>query len=353
MTVRALGPRRWTHGSVGQDGQAGERHPTGRGPYDYEILPVAFWAGGGSRYLVPSLPFHLWTFRPRYLYLMEEMDRPSFFWHALLARILLPGVKVVGYSLQNIERPAYHRWHHRVALRLNRMLADRFIAASREAADVLSAHGFRGRIGIVPLWGSESHFTPGGPEEMARAAVRRNALGIPADAVVLLFAGSLVEAKGLRLLKAALPRYPRLRVLAAGLGPLASEMRDALGSQWIHLGALQGRKLAEFYRLGDYVILPSLSTPSWKEQIGRSLIEGILAGAIALGSDSGHIPELTVSPEAGFRQGDVASLSDLLGRLPLKNAGSIREAQRRKVEEMYTASATARRTWEFLERDGS
>ena len=37
-----------------------------------ELLPAAFLPAGGSRYLVPSLPLHLWRFRPRYLYLMER-----------------------------------------------------------------------------------------------------------------------------------------------------------------------------------------------------------------------------------------------------------------------------------------
>ena len=43
-------------------------------------------------------------------------------------------------------------------------------------------------------------------------------------------------------------------------------------------------------KAGDYIILPSVTLPDWKEQVGRSLIEGILCGCVALGSDSGHIP---------------------------------------------------------------
>ena len=352
MQVRALGPRRWTHGSVSLGDPASPADSAsdhGENPH-CRIIPTVFWPARSSRYFVPSLPLHLWMFRPRYLYLMEEMDRPTFLWHALLAKLAWPPVKLVCYSLQNIARPGYYRWHHALALRLNGLLVHKAIAASREAAEVLSEHGFRGPVGTVPLWGSESVFTAGDPARFIQA---RASLGIPADAVVILFAGSLVESKGLLLLRDVLPRFPRLRLVAAGLGPLESVLRESLGSQFISMGALQGEALLRFYRMGDYIILPSITTADWKEQIGRSLIEGILCGCIALGSDSGHIPELTVLPETTFRQGDGDSLSALLGRLPLPAADRIRADQRRNVEARFTSAAVARATFEFLAADNA
>ena len=87
--------------------------------------------------------------------------------------------------------------------------------------------------------------------------------------------------------------------------------------------------------------------------MGRSLIEGILCGCAALGSDSGHIPELTLFPETTFRQGDAESLALMLARLPPPNAEAVRAAQRRNVEERFTARAVAKATWTFLqEADG-
>ena len=338
MRVRALGPARWTHGSADLAGAAASDPGC-------ELLPAAFWPRNGSRYLVPSLPLHVLRYRPRYLYLMEEPDRPAFVWHALLAKLAWPPVRVVAYSLQNLPRPAYRRWHHALARRLGFLLADRAIAASREAAEVLAGHGWRGPTATVPLWGSESLFTPAAPGEAER---ERRALGIPDDAVVLVFAGSLVEAKGLLLLKEVLPRFPRLRLLAAGRGPLEGVLREALGGQFISRGPLEGEALVRCYRAGHYVILPSLTTASWKEQIGRSLIEGVLCGLIALGSDSGFIPEITLFAETTFRQGDAESLADLLARLPIADADAIRAAQRANVLERFTAAAAARGTRDAL-----
>jgi glycosyltransferase involved in cell wall biosynthesis len=340
MTVRALGPRKWTHGSVEKDaGDAPDLAP------DCEILPAAFLPRGSSRALVPALPWHLWTFRPRYLYLMEEMDRLSLLVHALAAKVCWPPVRIVTYSLQNLPRPSYYRRRHALALRLNALLVHKAVAASREAHDVLRHHGFRGEIAIIPLWASEDAFRPASADE--REDIRRS-LGILPGEMVLCYAGGLVEAKGLSLLKEVLPRFPRLRLVAAGRGPLEPLLREALGRQFIPLGPLDGEDLARFYRAGDFVILPSLTLPGWKEQIGRALIEGVMSGCIALGSDSGYIPELTIFAETTFRQGDAESLAALLGRLPLADSDSIRAAQIENVRQRFTAAAVAKATAEFL-----
>ena len=339
MRVRVLSPRRWRHGSADFCAAGGLAEG------GCEIVETAFLAGAGARYLVPSLPWHLWTYRPRYLYVMDEMDRPSLAWHALLARFCWPPVRVVNFALQNLRAPGYYRWHHRLATRLNHSLVSRSIAASAEAEAVLKANGYRGPTRVIPLWASEEWFRPAEPPE--RMALRR-AFGIEEGEVALVFAGSLAEGKGLRQLAAVLPRFPRLRVLSAGDGPLAAELAALPGARWRHLGPLAAGSLRSLYQAGDYVILPSLTLPDWKEQIGRCLIEGILCGCIALGSDSGHIPELTLIPQATFRQADAESLAGLLAGLPLADAEAVRAAQRRNVEARFTAAAVARATGDFL-----
>jgi glycosyltransferase involved in cell wall biosynthesis len=365
MRVRVLSPRGWMHGS--QSFRAGTVAPAetdgsgkafagnaaaatsgGATESGCEIIPVAYVPERSARYWVPSLPLHLWTYRPRYLYIMDEMDRPSLAWHALAARLAWPPVRVINYALQNIAAPGYHRWHHRLATRINAMLVSRSIAASKEAEEVLRAHGYSKPTRVIPLWGSEAFFRPG---EAAAIREFRRGLGIAESETVIVYAGSMVEAKGLLLLKEALPRFPRLRVISAGNGPLAAGMADLADRQWIHLGALDGDAMLRLYQAGDYVILPSITRPDWKEQIGRALIEGILCGCIALGSDSGHIPELTLFPETTFRQGDAESLAEMLAALPLIDTGRIRSAQLGNVRERFTAEAVAKETWSFM-REG-
>jgi glycosyltransferase involved in cell wall biosynthesis len=361
MRVRVLSPRRWRHGSKdfsGADAGSGMHAAAGNGSAaetetgtGCEFVSVAYLPERSSRYWVPSLVFHLWAFRPRYLYIMDEMDRPSLAWHALSARLAWPPARIVNYSLQNIPVPGYHRWHHRLAARINQSLVSRSISASREADEVLKANGYRKPTRVIPLWGSETFFFPGRPEDIA---AYRRAQGIPEGDTLLVYAGSMVECKGLLLLREAMAaiqgrsRDSRLWVISAGNGPLAASLPEGSEGRWIHLNALEADELRRLYQAGDYVILPSLTRPDWKEQIGRSLIEGILCGCIALGSDSGHIPELTLLPQASFRQGDAGSLLDLLGRLPLADASAVRQAQARNVRDRFTSSAVARETFAFL-----
>ena len=352
MQVRALAPKRWTHGSItfqnscadqaddnSQKLSAETRHPC-------EIIPVLYMPEASSRYFVPSLIFHLWVYRPRYLYIMDEMDRISLTWHALIAKLAWPTVKIICYSLQNLTEPSYYRWHHRLALRLNQKLVSRAIAASQEAEHVLRGHGYQGATCVIPLWGAENFFHPG--ETLATQEIRKG-LGVSPSAITLLYCGGLVEAKGLGMLLEVLPHYPRIILITAGIGPLQESLRKGLGDQWIDMGALEGDSLRQFYQAGDYIILPSLTLPHWKEQVGRSLIEGILSGCVALGSDSGHIPELTLFPETSFRQGDSQALGKLLESLPLPRSESIRLAQRQNVFKHFTASVVASRTFHFLE----
>ena len=354
MRVRVLAPKSWTHGSVAFQGGANSPSVAGvptaneTATTEYEFRTTAYLPKRSSRYWVPALILHLWSFRPRFLYIMDEMDRPSLTWHALSAKIAWPPVQVVCYALQNLPAPAYYRWHHRMALGINRLLISRGIAASEEAEQVLKAHGFRGATRVIPLWGSENFFYPGEP--LANAEFRHS-LGIPENTITLLYSGSLVEAKGLLLLIQVLPRFPHIHFITAGHGPLEDVLREKLGKQWTHLGGLEGNDLRRFYQIGEYIILPSLTLDHWKEQVGRSLIEGVLCGCIALGSDSGHIPTLTQFPETTFSQGDQDSLAAMLARLPLPAANSIRIAQRQNVSKRFTAAAVALETFQFLGED--
>ena len=50
----------------------------------------------------------------------------------------------------------------------------------------------------------------------------------------------------------------------------------------------------------DVLVLPSRTTPKWKEQFGRVLIEGMAAGVPLVGSTVGGIPYMVRDGENGF-----------------------------------------------------
>ncbi len=65
------------------------------------------------------------------------------------------------------------------------------------------------------------------------------------------------------------------------------------------------------------VVLPSHTTPTWKEQFGRVIVEALWCGVPVVGSDSGEIPWLIGLTGGGlvFPEGDDAALAAALTEL--------------------------------------
>jgi glycosyltransferase involved in cell wall biosynthesis len=60
----------------------------------------------------------------------------------------------------------------------------------------------------------------------------------------------------------------------------------------------------------DVLVLPSRTTPTWKEQFGRVIIEAHACGVPVIGSDSGAIPEVIGPAGLTFPEGNIAALAD-------------------------------------------
>jgi glycosyltransferase involved in cell wall biosynthesis len=150
------------------------------------------------------------------------------------------------------------------------------------------------------------------------------------DAPFLLgYVGRLVEEKGLKTLLEAMARLcgpnapageARLRLLMVGNGPQLPTLRETIRERGlgecveIAPPVSPGEVVGVMRRL-DALVLPSRTTPTWKEQFGRVLVEAMACGVPVIGSDSGAIPE--VMGEAGllFPEGDAVALAECVRRL--------------------------------------
>ena len=65
----------------------------------------------------------------------------------------------------------------------------------------------------------------------------------------------------------------------------------------------------------DILVLPSLTTRTWKEQFGRVLVEGMAAGCVIIGSDSGAIPEVIGDAGIIVPEGNPEALADAIVRV--------------------------------------
>jgi glycosyltransferase involved in cell wall biosynthesis len=252
--------------------------------------------------------------RPDILHLVEEPYGLMALQSVVLARLHCPGAKILFYTFDNLYRefryPYRPSWFYGRVQRLVDARADCATAACGEAGAVLRARGFTRPIRYVPLGVNPDRYRREG------ASSRRAEFGL-GDFVVG-FVGRLIPAKGVSLLLDALlrlrgswscliigdgPEGPRVEELARSRG-LADRVRVVRGVPHAEVPA--------FLNLMDVMVLPSRTTPKWKEQFGRALVEAMACEVAVVGSDSGAIPEVIGDAGIVFPEGDATALASAL-----------------------------------------
>jgi glycosyltransferase involved in cell wall biosynthesis len=132
----------------------------------------------------------------------------------------------------------------------------------------------------------------------------------------------LVPEKGLVVLLRAAARLDgdwRLRIVGGGplrehLEALASEL--GVAERVSFLSQIPSTEMPGQYREMDALAVPSLTTPTWKEQFGpRATVEAMASGVPVIGSDSGAIPNVIGDAGLVVPEGDVDALAAALARL--------------------------------------
>lgn len=236
-------------------------------------------------------------FRPQVLLLDEEPYSLVSFQGARWGRRL--GARVLLYTKQNLFRrypppfSATQRWVLRQAAGM--------LAVSPECEEVLTRKGYRGAVTILPHGVDTAAFSPGSGEELRRQ------LGLTGP--VIGFAGQLEERKGVQDLLEAARRLRRARgesfqLLLIGDGPLRQPVEEFAAE---HLAPAQARVLGfiahqdmpAYLRAMDVLAVPSRTTPRWKEQFGRVVLEALACEVPVVASDSGYLPDLLAQTGGG------------------------------------------------------
>jgi glycosyltransferase involved in cell wall biosynthesis len=255
----------------------------------------------------------------------EPFSLPAAQWGRALTRLGVPfGVQ----SYENIDRhlPLPIRWLRSRVLRDAAFVAARSDSASRLAR----AWGARGEVALappaVPRW-------DGAPA----AGERPFTVG---------YAGRLVESKGLMdLLGAVRLLDAPVELLLIGDGEMRAQLdgQPVPGSKVRILDELRHDQMASGYAQLDVLVLPSRTTPTWKEQFGRVIIEALWCGVPVVGSDSGEIPWLIELTGGGliFPEGDRKRLAAQLAKLRAEPEVRRRlsSAGRAAVEKLFSVPA--------------
>src|SRR5713226_5302402 len=259
LDVLLIVPQKWTNRDIGQRLRT---EPSGVCPLSVAALPAWPHSSGSLITYDPlALLRVLKRFRPDLVHVEEEPWSFASLELSLICRQI--GVPFTFFTWENTDRRLSLPFSliRRHVLRQARAA----VAGNSQAKAILERQGFHNAVSVLPQLGVDpSAFN-------ARAGSAE-----PRDTVVG-FIGRLVPQKGLLLLLEAVPQLPgNVRLMVVGSGPLKSHLLErarALGVEdrfELHDGVPHHEVPRYLARL-SILVLPSLTTPTWKEQFGHVL----------------------------------------------------------------------------------
>jgi len=292
-------------------------------------LPVALPGRQQRHVYLTSARLQCRRARPDVAFIEEEPFALSAAqWGFTFSRLGVPfGVQ----SYENIDRalPAPVRW-----LRTRVLARAAFVAArSQTAGELARRWGARGEIALTPPAVPALERPDGEPREHARP-------------FTVGYAGRLIESKGLLDLLAAVRALAApVELVLIGDGALHGQLegQPIPGSRVRVLDDLRHEQMGAGYAQLDVLVLPSHTTPTWKEQFGRVIIEALWCGVPVVGSDSGEIPWLIGLTGGGlvFAEGRPEQLAARLRELRASPAlrAELAATGKAAVEAMFTVPA--------------
>ena len=197
-----------------------------------------------------------------------------------------------------------------------RKFVHHIFAISNDGVSIYNKLGYKD-VTKIPLGFDEDIFKI---NDSAREFIR-DKLGI--DGVVFSYIGRVIEGKGLHILLEALSRIKdhKWTLLLDDFSTGSQTTYQQRITEHIHDWALKDRivsfeadhkEIANYMNASDVVIVPSITTPNFKEQYGRVAPESMACGCLVIASKSGTLPELVQDAGWLFEEGNIGELERLL-----------------------------------------
>jgi len=302
----------------------------------------------------------LWSLLAEPWDLVHCWEEPYVAAAAQIARRVAPDVPLVLATFQNIAKryPPPFNWIEQYSM----SRANGVIAFGQTAAETL-ASGDRGRwadtgrrlIAVIPPGVDLMQFRP----DAARRAATLSSLGWSEGVPVVGFLGRLVPEKGIELLTTALDRITTpWRALIVGSGPLenmVSAWADRHPTRVRLITTVQHDEVPAYLNAMDVLCAPSQTTPVWREQFGRMLIEAFASGVAVVASTSGEIPYVVGDAGVLVPEDGVDAASRWQQAIEMLTTGRARRCElahrgRQRAEAVYGWPMIARQHLEFFER---
>jgi glycosyltransferase involved in cell wall biosynthesis len=293
-------------------------------------------------------------FRPQ-LICVEEEDYSLVTWQTVcLSRQL--GVKVMFYAWQNIEKR--YPWPFCSIQQFVYRHASAAMGGSENAGRILRRKGFIRPFSVVPQIGIDLNSFDIGRDVASAKKAAKSALGISQEIQVLYFAGRIVEEKGVQTVLTAISLLndKNCVFLCLGSGPFLPKLQSiarqlGVADQVRFIPYVSSSEVHRYAKAADIVCLASQTKPNWKEQGPvRVVTESLAAGAVAVVSDSGELPNVVGEVGMIFPEGNARKLADCIKQLGKSPSlmQSLSEAGRELVVKRYSAEAVAARSADFI-----
>ncbi|MBW4646937.1 MAG: glycosyltransferase [Goleter apudmare HA4340-LM2] len=273
--------------------------------------PVLFTGRVGAHFYAPWVLWQiLKDFKPDIIQVEEEVFSLCAFEIAILARIIHKPIVIFGWENQLRQLPLV-RWKICQYV-LN--AASAIISGNQDGADIMGKWGYGGLLEVMPQMGVDPEFFAP-PTKLPTSDISPFRVG---------FLGRLAQSKGIDLIFSAVAqlrdRGINSQIILCGSGSEETSLRNLaenlqISDRILWRGAVPHNKAPDELRQFDVLVLPSRSTPTWKEQFGHVLIEAMSMGIPVVGSCSGEIPNVIGRSDLIFQEEDVDGLAAILERM--------------------------------------
>jgi glycosyltransferase involved in cell wall biosynthesis len=281
--------------------------------------------------------------------LVHAWEEPYVAAGAQIAAAVPAGSRFVVSTFQNLDKQ--YPWPLSAFERSTMARANGWIPFGRLVQSVLEQRpAYAGKPSrIIPPGVDLDAFKP---DAAAGAAVRAD-LGWTDSVPVVGFMGRFEPQKGIDTLCDALDRARApWQALFVGGGTLEPRLREFERRHAPRVRVVKGVAHADVPRwLNAMTMLcaPSLTTPRWREQFGRMLIEAMACGVPVAGSDSGEIPFVIGDAGTIVAEGDVAkwtaAIEGLLGDAAARARSSAAGLDRARTHFGWPSVARAHLAW--------
>ena len=279
--------------------------------------PVVFSGRGGAHMYAPwSIVQAINDFKPDLIQIEEEVFSLSTFEVAIWSRI--SGVPLVVFGWENLERrlPLARWWTCQFVLNTVKAI----VPGNQDGANMMRSWGYQGILEVMPQMGVDPDFFSPVPSEIAANPSESRSGDRPFN---IGYVGRLARSKGIDLIFAAVHQLRaqglNCQITICGSGGDEQMLRDEADKQQIAeaivwRGAVRHEAVPAEMAAFDVLVLPSRTTPDWKEQFGHASIEAMAMGIPVVGSSSGEIPNVIGRSDLVFQEEDVDGLATILAR---------------------------------------